>query len=439
VSRAGLFRGAPPSRGASIVAANWWREARTPPCEGVARRYNTPVRFLHTSDWHVGRSFYGVPLLEDQAQALDQLVRLAVEAKVDAVLVAGDVYDRSAPPADAVSLLDDTLTRLVAGHGIPVVAIAGNHDSGERLDFGSRLLSARGLHVAGTAPLFVPFEDEFGPIDVVAVPFAEPGAVAARRGDEAVTDHESALRADLAGPGTPAAPDAPASTRPRASRAKAKAAPRRRIAVAHAFVAGGSTSESERPLVMGNAALVPAACFEGFAYAALGHLHRPQMIGRAEVRYSGSLLKYSFDEAGHRKSVSLVEIGAGGACTIEEVRLAPRRDVRVLEGTFEEIRDAAAADASRDDYVLARLTDRAAVIDAMVRLREHWPNCLHVTAAAGRAARGEDAARVHVRSHGPAELFDAFFRDVTGDELTADERAAFAVALDAAGRAAGAS
>lgn len=387
------------------------------------------MRFLHTSDWHLGRSFFGVSLLEDQAHVLDQLVTLAAEAKVDAVLLAGDIYDRSFPPTDAVRLLDDTLTRFVVGASIPVVVIAGNHDSGERLGFGSRLLTERGLHVAGTEPRVVTFGDAHGRIDVVAVPFAEPAATAARIGDPTIATHDAALRVELA-PTTPAGQDG-------TGRMKASSVPRRRIAVAHAFVSGGSTSESERPLVMGNAALVAADCFDGFAYAALGHLHRPQRIGRPEVRYSGSLLKYSFDEAAHRKSVSVVEMDAAGACTIEEVALAARRDVRILEGTLDEIRQAAESDTLRDDYVLARLADRGAVIDAMGKLRALYPNCLHVQRDEFFAIRGEDgAARVDLRRHSESELFDAFYREVTGEAASDDETRAFADALTAVRRAA---
>jgi len=200
--------------------------------------------------------------------------------------------------------------------------------------------------------------------------------------------------------------------------------------VAHAFVAGGSTSESERPLVMGNAALVPAACFDGFAYAALGHLHRPQRVGRPEVRYSGSLLKYSFDEADHRKSVSVVDMDAAGACTIEEVTLGVKRDVRVIEGTLDELRRAGQDDARRDDYVLARLTDRGAVLDAIGKLRALYPNCLRVQHDAFFTARqGEAAERADLRRHTEVELFEAFFRDVTGDGPNDDEARAFADAL----------
>lgn len=387
------------------------------------------MRFLHTSDWHLGRSFLGVSLLEDQAHVLEQLVELVRGADLDAVLLAGDVYDRLTPPPDAVELLDEVLTRLVVDCRVPVVLIAGNHDSAERLGFGSRLLDARGLHVAGPAPRSVRFEDRHGEVEVVAVPYAEPGAVAARLVDPEVVEAEGAMRAELAAMTGPAGKMSRSGAAADADSAPASR-PGRRIVVAHAFVAGGSTSESERPLVLGNAALVSPSCFDGFGYAALGHLHRPQRVGRAEVRYSGSLLKYSFDEAAHRKSVSIVEMDADGSCRIEDVPLGARRDVRVLEGTLEEIRRSAETDTSRDDYVLARLTDRGAILDAIGKVRDLYPNCLRVDREAFFAARSEDAGpRLDLRQHGEAELFDAFFAEVTGAPPDEDEARAFADAL----------
>jgi DNA repair protein SbcD/Mre11 len=432
------------------------------------------VRFLHTSDWHLGRSFFGASLLEDQAHVLDHLVTLAAESRIDAVLLAGDVYDRSVPPADAVRLLDDTLTRLVVGHGIPVVLIAGNHDSGERLGFASRLLTERGLYVAGTQPLVVRLGDAHGAVEIVALPFAEPAATAARCEDDSISDHDAALRADLArclagaaletfanpeargngeshrgGSGAPAgrgngeshrggsgAPGrgngAPEARGNGASASSDRA--RRRVAVAHAFVSGGSTSESERPLVLGNAALVAAEVFDGFAYAALGHLHRPQRVGRDEVRYCGSLLKYSFDEASHKKSVSIVELAADGSTKIEAVALDTRRDVRVLEGSLEAVISQAAADGAREDYVLVRLTDRGAVMDAMGKMRAVYPNCLHIRPDESLASRNSSEERVDVRRHTETEMFGAFFREVSGEDANDDERRAFTDALTAVRR-----
>lgn len=367
------------------------------------------MRFLHTSDWHLGRLFFGVHLTEDQAVVLDQLVLLVREARIDCVLLAGDVYDRSLPPPDAVRLLDDIVTRLVIGAGASVVMIAGNHDSAERLGFGARVLEAGGLHIAGTRPLTVALADAAGPIDVVAIPYAEPAVVRARLGDDALIDHEKALAADL---GLAAAGLGPG---------------RRRVAVAHAFVAGAVESDSERPLVVGGSASVGARCFDGFHYSALGHLHRPQHVERATVRYSGSLLKYSFAEADHAKSVTIVEIDERGDCRTENVALSPRRDVRVLRGTLEELQRGAAADPAPGDYILAELTDRGAILDAIGKLRRFYPNCLHIDRTSLFDAPGAgQGARADHRRHTEAELFGAFFREVTGGEPNHDETLAFA-------------
>ncbi len=367
------------------------------------------MRFLHTSDWHLGRLFFGVHLTEDQAGVLDQLVLLVREARIDCVLLAGDVYDRSLPPPDAVRLLDDIVTRLVVGAGVPVVMIAGNHDSAERLGFGSRVLEAGGLHVTGTRPLAVTLGDAAGPIDIIALPYTEPAVVRARLGDDTLTDHEKALTADLACVATQLVPG------------------RRRIAVAHAFVAGAVESQSERPLVVGGSASVGARCFEGLDYVALGHLHRPQSVGREAVRYSGSLLKYSFAEADHDKSVTIVELDERGACLTEKVPLSPRRDVRVLRGTLEELQRGAATDSARDDYVLAELTDRGAILDAIGKLRRCYPNCLHIDRTSLFDAPGSgQACRADHRRHTEAELFGSFFREVTGDAPNQDETTAFA-------------
>ncbi|HYB98616.1 MAG TPA: exonuclease SbcCD subunit D [Candidatus Limnocylindrales bacterium] len=364
------------------------------------------MRFLHTSDWHLGRSLFVAPLLEDQAFVLDQLVTIVREEGIECVLLAGDVYDRSIPPVDAVRLLDDVLLRIVVGERVPVIAIAGNHDSADRLGFGAGLLSGGGLHVVSGCARVVTLGDAHGPVDVVAIPYAEPAVVRTRLGNEGVVDHDSALLADLSHDGA----------RP--------AKGRRTIAMAHAFVAGATASESERPLSVGGTGSVRTTCFDGFGYTALGHLHRPQQVGRPELRYSGSLLKYSFAEADHAKSLTIVDMDARGTCSIEQVSLRPRRDVRVIEGEMNELLRASASDAGRDDYILAMLTDRGAILDAAGKLRQAYPNCLHV----GRksfAADPVEAQRRDPRRHTEAELFRAFFEEVTGEQPTLTEAGVF--------------
>jgi exonuclease SbcD len=378
------------------------------------------MRLIHTADWHLGRLFHGRHLTDDQATVLEQLIRLVDEVRPAAVLVAGDLYDRAVPPTEAVELLDHVLSEIVLGLGVPVVAIAGNHDSAERVGFGAGLYRERGLLMVGQpspAPRPLLLEDEYGLVAVHALPYAPPAEARYRYADEAIHDHAAALEAG-------------------ASRARA-ATPEgaRSVLVAHAYVTGAETSESERPLSLGGAGEVPASVFAGFDYVALGHLHRPQRAGDERVRYAGSLLKYSFAEHDQRKSVSIVEVGAPAndgraAIGVEQTELAAPHDVRRIEGTLAEIIARGRTDPGRDDYVLACLRDRGALLDPLSRLREVYPWTMKVERpqvereAAGRGARPDP------RRAGEAELFADFFRYVTDDDPSEAERAAFAEVVD---------
>lgn len=356
------------------------------------------MRFLHTADWHLGRVYHGLSLLEDQARVLKDFIRLADDVRPDAILIAGDVYDRSVPPADAVRLLDVTLTRLVVELRIPVVVIAGNHDGPDRLGFGSGMLERAGLTICGpvsAAPRPVVLRDAHGEVAIYPLPYAEPAMVRSLLGDDALDDHQAALAAQL-------------------QRIRSAHVPgRRSVVVAHAFVVGGAESDSERPLSVGGSAAVAAGIFDGFDYVALGHLHRPQQAGSPRIHYAGSLLKYSFAEVDHSKSVNLVELDATGGCTVERLALPPWRDLRVIEGALDEIIAAAATDAAREDYILARLSDRGALLDAMGKLRTAYPNALAIERPAlegeGNGRAGADHRRVRIQ-----DLFASFYAEVSG-------------------------
>ncbi len=365
------------------------------------------TRLLHTADWHLGRWLHGVSLLDDQAYVLDQLVALARDEKVDAVVIAGDVYDRSVPAAEAVELLDEVLTRLVIDAGILVIVVAGNHDSGERIAFGSRVAAAAGLHLRGTLDDLAPIELPGAALAFHALPYAEPAFVRALPGADAVTDHQSAMAHALA------------LLRTRF------VAGRRNVLVGHAFVAGGSESESERPLSVGGSGRVSAETFAGFDYVALGHLHRPQNVGSARIRYSGSLLKYSFAEADQRKSVTLVEFGPAAAPTVREFALTPRRDLRIVTGTFAELLARPDPDERLEDYLCAMLTDRLPVLDPMARLRAVYPNLLELRFARTRDTGTAAGSEGDHRRRSPDDLFRAFWRDIQGEEIGADALAAF--------------
>lgn len=374
------------------------------------------MRFIHTSDWHLGRLFHGVHLTEDQAHVLDQVIALIKEANPDVVFVSGDIYDRAVPPPEAVTLLDEVLSHIVIGLKVPVILITGNHDSPQRLEFGSRLLVQQGLYIRGTvstevAPIIVP--DDTGPVHIYALPYAEPAVVRQQLECDTIPDHDAAMRALV---------ERVWRIHPPGKRA---------ILMAHAFVVGGEACESERPLSVGGAGTVSADCLKGFHYVALGHLHRPQSVGSASINYSGSLLKYSFSEVNHTKSVNLVEMDAEGHHRAERISLTSRRDVRCIEGYLANILKGPQAGESQEDYVMVRLLDKGAILDSMGQVREVYPNALHIERPALIANGEMQGPRLHHRQINEVELFAQFFSQVSGDHLTEEQRSSFASIVNA--------
>ncbi|RKS77898.1 exonuclease SbcD [Motilibacter peucedani] len=318
------------------------------------------MRILHTSDWHLGRSFHREGMLGAQAAFVDFLVEVVVRERVDVVLVAGDVYDRALPAVDAVALFDDALSRLVAA-GARVVLLSGNHDSASRLGFGSRLLDAAGVHLrtdpraVGTPVLL---QDDHGPVALYPLPYLEPDAAGPllacdERGHAAVLGAAMRLvRADL--------------SRRRGTRS---------VVAAHAFVSGGLPSDSERDISVGGIGAVTASVFDGVDYAALGHLHGPQQLGPA-VRYSGSPLAYSFSEARHTKSVALVELGASGLGSVEVVPCPVPRPLATLRGSLDDLLTGAQHAHLEDSWLQVTLTDAVRPREPMERLRARFPHVL---------------------------------------------------------------
>jgi DNA repair protein SbcD/Mre11 len=357
------------------------------------------MRFLHTADWHLGRTLGGHSLREEQEHLLGvEFPRLVAAARPDAVLIAGDVFDRAVPPAEAVELLDDILHRIVLGLGIPVVLIPGNHDEAKRLSFGARLLASAGLHI-GDSPLgrAVPFEDSHGTVTVVAAGYASPLLLAQKLGDATIADHDAgfvALAPLLHG----LCPEGG-----------------RRVLVAHAFVAGGAVSESERTLSVGGTGQIVASRFAGFHYVALGHLHRPQSLAEGRLRYSGSPLAYSVSEASQQKSVLLVELDAAGGVTTEAIALAPLRQVRLVRGSFAELRRACEG---REDFVAITLTDPQPIPDAQRQLAEIFPRIIGFAYAEQPRPSGPIiVAGRAVRALKPIDLFAEFHAAMRGAAL----------------------
>lgn len=369
------------------------------------------MRFIHTADWHIGRLFHSLHLTEDQTHVLQQVVDLAKKVKPDAILISGDVFDRAVPPPDAVAVVDDILSTLVLGLKIPVVIIAGNHDSPQRLEFGSKLLRQQGLHIVGNpskAVQTIRIEDGAGPVFIYTLPFAEPSVMRGCMEDESIQDHNTAMQAMVR---------SLKAAHPKGSRS---------ILMAHATVTGGSECESERPLCIGGASSVDSACFDGFSYVALGHLHCPQSVGGDHIHYSGSLMKYSFSEATHTKSVNVVEMDEKGHCKIERVPLTARRDVRSIQGLMEDILKGPKNGESKDDYIHVMLEDKVPILDAIGKIRQIYPNVLFLERMILSALGGEVGARIDHRKMGEREIFSAFFKEVTGDAVTEPELAVYA-------------
>uniref|UniRef100_A0AAU2VE69 Nuclease SbcCD subunit D n=1 Tax=Streptomyces sp. NBC_00003 TaxID=2903608 RepID=A0AAU2VE69_9ACTN len=315
------------------------------------------MRFLHTSDWHLGRSFHRVDLLGAQAAFVDHVVATVRDRGVDAVLVAGDVYDRAVPPLAAVDLFDRALHSL-ADLGVPTVMISGNHDSARRLGVGAGLIERAGIHLR-TDPAGCGTPVMIGDVACYGLPYLEPALVrdelaAPKAGHEAVLAAAmERVRADLA-------------TRPEGTRS---------IVLAHAFVAGGEPSDSERDITVGGVAAVPAGVFDGVDYVALGHLHGSQVI-TDRVRYSGSPLAYSFSEATHRKSMWLVDLAADGAVTAERVDCPVPRPLARIRGHLDELLEDPALTRHEQAWVEATLTDARRPADAMARISTRFPHTL---------------------------------------------------------------
>ena len=319
------------------------------------------MKLLHCSDLHIGKRVNEFSMLEDQRYILNQISKLAVSEGVNAVLLAGDLYDKPVPPGEAVRLLDAFLTGLAREH-IPVFAISGNHDSPERLSFAVRLMEDQGVHLAAMyqgAESPVVLEDAHGPVNIYLLPYLKPALVRHIYPQAEVSTYQEAVDFAL--------------------RQWQVDPAQRNVLVAHQFVLGGSTCESEE-LSVGGLDQISAQVFDGFDYVALGHLHGPQKIGRETLRYSGSPLKYSFSEAAHEKSVCLVELGEKGKTEIRLVPLVPLRDLREIRGTYEEVTAKTFYEGTNpQDYLHITLTDEEDVPEAMGRLRAVYPNLMKLT------------------------------------------------------------
>lgn len=361
------------------------------------------MRILHTADWHLGRIFYQHHLTEDQAVVLrEQFLPLLREKQIDAVIIAGDIFDRTVPPVEAICLWDEIVTTIVDEYKIPLFVIAGNHDGGERLQLNKHLLRRHGVYVEGVLSDLTPItiQDEWGPVHFCLFPFGDRLAYHEVLGDieeEGSSSYEEITTA--------------------AVREMKKQIPKgeRSVAIAHVYMTGGMESSSERQISLGGTSNVGAHVFSDFTYTALGHLHGPQKISHDRIRYSGSLLQYSFDEEKQKKSFTIVDIGKGSV-DIELVPIRPVRKVRVIEGLLEDI----LALEPIDDYLFVKVMDITPVIDGMARLKSRHPHTKGMELV-GRMALNDQGERGAFKHLQESELFKNFADFVWKEGLTEEE------------------
>ncbi|CAM4013399.1 putative exonuclease SbcD [Lederbergia lenta] len=340
-------------------------------------------------------------MTNEQRSLLHQFVTLVEEEKPDAVIIAGDLYDRSVPSTDAVELLEETLYKINVELQTPILAISGNHDSAERLSFGSSWYRHSDLHIHGK------MEDCFKPVQLNGVnfyliPYAEPGIIREWFDDRTVTSHDDAMKRIVNEIEATLNPNEP------------------NVFVGHAFVLGGKTSDSERTLSVGGSGCVSADNFAPFSYTALGHLHSPDAIRHEKIRYSGSLMKYSFSEVNQRKSVSIIEMNNNGFFEIEERILQPEQDMREITGFIDELLDPSFYQSQKlDDYLKVVLLDEGALIDPVNKLREVYPNILHLEKKIDQTdLRKKYEFFSSNERKSELELFKEFYGEMTTREFT---------------------
>ena len=370
------------------------------------------MKFFHTADWHLGKLVQGVYMTEEQRFILQQFIAAIAEEKPDAVVIAGDLYDRAVPPTDAVNLLDEVLEMIVLKLKTPVIAVSGNHDSPGRLNFGSRMMKSNGYHITGQLKKEmepVVLQDEFGEVHFHLVPYADPSQVRHVLDNPDIQSHEHAMKnitAHLESTMDPLV---------------------RHVFVGHAFVtphgeAEDNTSDSERPLSIGGAEYVSATHFKNFHYTALGHLHQAHYVLNPTIRYSGSPLKYSISEENHKKGFNIVHMDEQGNVTVEKRLLTPNRDIRTVEGKIEDI----LKHEVNEDYVFVKLLDETPILFPMEKVRSVYPNAMHVERKVHTIAKDSEQSTPGSRlKMDEVALFRAFYEEVKGVKASEETETIF--------------
>lgn len=363
------------------------------------------MKFIHLSDLHLGKKVNEFSMIEDQEYILKKILNVIDNESPDGVLIAGDVYDKSMPSAEAVQLFDDFLYRL-SKRNLQVFVISGNHDSPERIAFGARLMSGSGVHLS---PVYegkvteVTMQDEYGAVQVYMLPFVKPSHVRRFYPEKEIGSYTDAVEAALS--------EAP------------KCREERNILITHQFVTGASRSESEE-ISVGGSDNVDAAVFDAFDYVALGHIHGPQNVGKETVRYCGTPLKYSFSEAKHEKSVTVVEMKEKGNISVRTIPLIPRHDLREISGLYMELTAKSYYEnMAKDDYLHITLTDEEDIPDAIGKLRVIYPNLMKLDYDNKRTRASVQLESVDsVKQKTPLELFAEFYEKQNNQPMNEEQQ-----------------
>ncbi|GAB2648862.1 exonuclease SbcCD subunit D [Vibrio panuliri] len=365
------------------------------------------MKFLHTSDWHLGRQFHNISLLEDQQAVLAQIITYIQAHPVDALVIAGDIYDRSVPPTAAIEVMSQFIETVCGELSLPVIMIPGNHDGAQRLGFASSQMKASGLHIiANFDDMLKPvvIDSSIGEVAFYGMPYNDPELVR-HHTKQPAKDHDQAhqLLSQLI-----------------VEQFKPE---QKNVLLSHCFVDGAIESDSERPLSIGGSDRVSHEHFRPFDYVALGHLHQPQKKGEEYIRYSGSLMKYSFSEQHQAKGMTLVELDEHGFKSATHVPLTAPHQMRIIEGQLEELIEQGKTDANNHDYILARLTDKHAILDPMEKLRKVYPNILHLEKPGMLIGVDQQMGKARL-ARGELDMFRDFFLEAKQEPLTADQESA---------------
>ncbi|MDW6004666.1 exonuclease SbcCD subunit D [Vibrio mangrovi] len=366
------------------------------------------MKFIHTSDWHLGRQFHSVSLIADQQAVLAQLIAFIRENPVDAVVVAGDIYDRSVPPTVAIELLNQVVNQVCDELNTPMILIPGNHDGAERLGFGAGQMKHAGLHIIShfdemLKPVVIHTKSA-GEVAFYGIPYSDPEAVRAAF-KTSVSTHDEAHEF-------------------LSQKVREQFSPQQKqVLISHCFVDGAIESESERPLSIGGSDRVSYEHFTDFDYVALGHLHQPQQRGAAYIRYSGSLMKYSFSEQHQKKGMTLVELNQDGFVAAEPVGLTAPHEMRIIEGELNDILEQGKTDPKNQDYLLVRLMDKHAILNPMEKLRSVYPNVLHLEKPGMLIGVEQEMAAARL-ARSEIDMFRDFFTEVQDCELSAEQDSA---------------